>query len=190
MNVLTEDGGHLPTLHLRHALVRVQDEDIDVFAVLAPFDGRRAGVAGGSADDHHALAALFQHVVEQATEQLQGKVLERQGRAVEQLQYPLVAVQLAQRCDGAMGKHAVRLFQDLFKIRIRNAAGDERAHHSESQLVIRQAGPGGDFFLGEAWQVFGHIQAAVGGKACQQNVLEIQGRCLAAGADVTHDWLL
>ena len=112
------------------------------------------------------------------------------GRAVEQLQDPLIAIQLAQRCDGVVGKHAIGFFQNLFKVRIRNATGDERAHHPEGQFVVRQAGPRSDFFLGEAWQVLRHVQAAVSGKACQQNVFEIQGRCLAAGADITHDWLL
>jgi len=52
--------------------------------------------------------------------------------------------------------------------------------------VIRQAGPGSDFFLGEARQVFRHIEAAVRGQTGQQDIFEIQGRCLAAGADVTH----
>ncbi|MNQ89728.1 hypothetical protein D3C85_1050440 [compost metagenome] len=187
MDVLAENRGHLATLHLGHTVVRVQDEDVDVFAVLAAFDGGRAGITGSSADDHHALAALFQHVVEQTTEQLQGEVLERQGRAVEQLQHPFVAVQLTQRRNGAVGEHAVGFFKNLFEIGVRNAAGDERAHDAEGQFVIRQAGPGGDFLLGETWQVFRDVQTAVGGKTSQQDVFEIQGRCLAAGTDVTHD---
>ena len=75
VNVVAEDGGHLPALHFRHALVRVQDEDIDVLATAAAFDGSRTGVTGGGSHDHHALATLGQHVVEQTAEQLQGEIL-------------------------------------------------------------------------------------------------------------------
>src|SRR5450830_634811 len=190
VDVVAEQGGHLPALHLGHPLVRVEDEDVDVLAMLAAFDGGRTGVTGGGADDHHALATFGQHVVEQATEQLQGEVLERQGRAVEQLQHPFVAVQLAQWGYGTVGESAVGFLKDLLEVRIRNAAGDERAHDPERQFVIRQAGPGSDFFLGEAWQVFRHIEAAVAGEARQQHVFEVQGRCLAAGTDVTHEKFL
>ncbi len=85
----------------------MQDEDVDVLAAAAAFDRRRAGIAGGGADDHHALATLGQYVVEQATEQLQGEILERQGRAVEQLHHPFVAIQLPQRRNRAVGEYAL-----------------------------------------------------------------------------------
>ncbi|MNE09985.1 hypothetical protein D3C80_1026800 [compost metagenome] len=186
VDVVAEDGGHLAALHFGHAVVRVQDEDVDVLAAAAAFDGGRAGVAGGGAQDHHALAALDQHMVEQAAEQLQGEVLEGQGRAVEQLQHPLVAVQLAQRRHGVVVEGAVGFLEDLLEVGVGNAAGDEGAHHAEGQLVVRQAGPGGDFFLGEARQVFRYVEAAVAGQASQQHVFEVQGRCLAAGTDIAH----
>ncbi|MNZ86221.1 hypothetical protein D3C78_1050380 [compost metagenome] len=105
---------------------------------------------------------------------------------MEQLQHPFVTVQLTQRCNGAMGEHAVGFFKDFLEISVWNAAGDKRAHDAEGQLVIWQTGPGSDFLLGETWQVFRDVQTAVGGKACQQDVFEIQGRCLAAGTDVAH----
>jgi len=34
---------------------------------------------------------------------------------------------------------------------------------------------------------FSDVQTAVSGQTGQQDVFEIQGRCLAAGTDVTHD---
>lgn len=186
VDVLAQDGGHLPTLHFRNPVVRVQDEDVDVIATLAAFDGRRAGIAGSGADDHHALAALLQDVIQQATQQLQGEVLERQGRAVEQLHHPFVAIELAQRCHRAMGEDAVGFLEDLLEVGIGDAAADEWAHDPERQLVIRQASPRGDFFLGETRQVLRHIETAIAGQTGQQYIFEIQGRCLAAGADVTH----
>ncbi len=186
VDVLAEDRRHLPTLHFRYTLMRVQDEDVDVFAVLAAFDGRRTGVTRGGTDNHHALAALFQHVIEQATEQLQGEVLERRGRAVEQLKHPFITVQLTQWRHGAVGEHAVGFFENLLEIGVRNAAGDKRAHHPERQFVIRQAGPGSDLFLSETWQVFRDVQTAVGRQTGQQDLFEIQGRGLAASTDITH----
>ncbi|MNF84480.1 hypothetical protein D3C84_668440 [compost metagenome] len=166
--------------------MRVHDEDVDVVAGLAAFDGGRAGVAGGGAHDHHALVALGQHVVEQTAEQLQGEVLERQGRALEQLEHPLVGAQLGQRRHCLVGEHAVGVFQNLLEVGIGDAAGDERAHHPEGQLVVRQAGPGGDLLDGEARQVFRHVEATVAGEAREQHVFEVEGRRLAAGTDIAH----
>ncbi|MNC47807.1 hypothetical protein D3C75_968900 [compost metagenome] len=105
---------------------------------------------------------------------------------MEQLQHPFVAVQLTQRGNRGVGELAVGFFEDLLEVGVGDAAFDERAHHPEGQLVVGQAGPRGDFFLGEAWQVFRHVEAAVAGQASQQHVFEIQGRCLAAGTDIAH----
>ena len=58
---------------------------------------------------------------------------------MEQLEHPLVAVQLAQRGNGAMGENAIGLFQDFLEVGIRNAAGNEWSHDPERQFVIRQA---------------------------------------------------
>ena len=190
VNVLAEDGRHLPTLNFRNAVVRMQNEDVDVVATTAPFDGGRTGITRGGTEDHHALATLLQHIIEQATEQLQSKILERQRRAVEQLEHPFVTVELTQRRNSAVGERTVGFFKDILEVHIRNATADKRAHHPECQLVVWQAGPGGNFFLSEAWQVFWHVQAAIAGQTGQQDIFEIQGRCLAAGTDITHDWLL
>ena len=186
VDVVAKDAGHLATLHLGHPVVRVHDEDVDVLAGFASLNSRRTGITRGGAHDHHALATLDQEIVEQTAQQLQGKVLERQGRAVEQLHHPLVAVQLTQRGNCLVLKDAVGVLQNLFEIGVRNAASDERAHHVERQLVVRQTGPGCDLLLGETRQVLGHIQTAVRGQTGQQHVFEIQGRSLATGTDITH----
>src|SRR5690606_29004209 len=94
VDVVAEDGGHLPALHIGHSLVRMQDEDVHALAATASLNGRRAGVTRGGTDDYRTLATLGQEVIQQTTQQLQGEVLERQGRAVEQLHHPLVGIQL------------------------------------------------------------------------------------------------
>ena len=40
VDVVTLDGGHLPPLHLRHPVMRMEDEDIHMVAALAALNGR------------------------------------------------------------------------------------------------------------------------------------------------------
>ena len=84
-DVVGEHRGHLATLHFGDAVVGVQNENIEVVAVAAAFDGRRAGVARGGAHDHRAFTTLFQEVIQQSPQQLQRHVFKRQRRAVELL---------------------------------------------------------------------------------------------------------
>ena len=105
---------------------------------------------------------------------------------MEQLHHPLVAVQLAQRGNRLVLKDAVGVLQNLFEVRIRDAAGNKRTHDVERQLVIRQTGPRRDLLLGKARQILGDVQTTVRGQTSQQNVFKIQGRSLATGTDITH----
>src|SRR5207302_546205 len=67
----------------------------------------RAGIARGRADYRHMLAAPRQHRIEQQPDELQGKVLEGERRAVEQLQEPEPPVELHQGRDCGMTEIAV-----------------------------------------------------------------------------------
>src|SRR5690606_4108580 len=78
------------------------------------------------------------------------------------------------------------VLEDLLEVGVGNAAGDERAHHPEGQLVIGQPRPGGDLLDGKARQILRHVEAAITGQTSQQYVFEIQGRRLAAGTDIAH----
>ena len=60
-------------------------------------------------DDRRARAALGQHVVHQAREQLHGHVLERQRRPVEQLENEAVGSDLDQRRDGRVAEGGIGL---------------------------------------------------------------------------------
>ena len=80
--------------------------------LLAPgdrVDRGRAGVAAGRADDRQVLSAAGEEFLEQQAEQLQRDILERQRRAVEQLEQPLPLVELDQRGDRGVGEAAVGL---------------------------------------------------------------------------------
>ena len=51
------DRRHLPALDVRHAAMRVEDEDIDLIEALEGLDGGAARIARGRADDRGAGAA-------------------------------------------------------------------------------------------------------------------------------------
>jgi hypothetical protein len=72
-------------------------------------DRRRAGVAARGTDDRDPFAPLREHVVEQAAHELQGDVLERERRAVEQLEHEVVVVDLHERHGGRVAERGVRL---------------------------------------------------------------------------------
>ena len=186
VNVVTGHGGHLPALHFRDALVRVQDKDVHVLAPAAALDGGRTGITGGGTHDHHVLLTLFQHVVQQAAEQLQGEILERQRGATEQLHHPFIGVQLHQRGHRLVGEHAVGVFQHCPEIIFGNSLFHERVHHVKRQIGVGQPAPAADFFQAEMRQGFGHVQPAIAGQAGQQNVFKTQTGGLAPCTDVSH----
>ena len=57
MDVRRVDRRHLPALHLRHAPMRVEDEDVDLIEALERLDRGAAGIARGRADDGGARAS-------------------------------------------------------------------------------------------------------------------------------------
>ena len=65
--------------------MRVQDHDVDVFAVSEGLDGGGPGIARGRANDGYPSTLTSKLEVEQPTKQLHGDIFERQRRAVEQL---------------------------------------------------------------------------------------------------------
>ena len=87
--------------------MRIEDEDVDLGEAAERFDGGGAGVAGGRADDGRALAALLQHVVHHAAEQLHRQILEGERRAVEQFEHEEIVGDLRQRRDGAVAKAGI-----------------------------------------------------------------------------------
>ena len=70
-------------------------------------DRRRAGIAGGRADDRHTAPASASIVVHQPRDQLHRHVLERQGRAVKQLQHELIGTDLAERNHRRMAERGI-----------------------------------------------------------------------------------
>src|SRR5690606_13824460 len=120
VNFFAEYRRHLTTLYVGDATIRMQNKYIDILAALAALDRRRAGIARGRAHNHDFALIAFQHVVEQPTEHLQRKILERQRRPLMQLHHPLIVIELYQWCDRGMAKIDIGIVDDRFQIGIRN----------------------------------------------------------------------
>ena len=86
-------------------------------------DRGAAGIARGRDHDGGALAALGQHVVHQPREQLHRDVLERQRRAVEQLEHELIGPDLNERHHRGMAERGVGLVRHAAEIGVGNLAG-------------------------------------------------------------------
>ena len=102
---------HLPALHRRDAAVGKEDGDVDPLAAAKRLDRRAAGIAGGRADDGRALAALGEHMVHEAGEELHRHVLEGERRPVEELEQEMVRPDLDERRDRVVPEGRVGLVE-------------------------------------------------------------------------------
>ena len=74
----------------------------------ARLDGRRSRVPGRRDDERDPLGPATQLGVEHPPEQLEGDVLERERRAVEELEQPHVLIELDERAHGLVVERRVR----------------------------------------------------------------------------------
>ena len=140
VHVGVEDRCHLPALHLGYASRGVQHVDVEVGAATAGLDRGRAGVTRGRDDDRRTLAPASELAVHEAPDQLQGDVLERERRPVEQLEQPRVVGQLHERAHGVVAERRVGVETRLGEV-VAVDAVDERPDHRSSRLGIRRGSP-------------------------------------------------
>ena len=144
VDVVIRRGRHHPPLHVGDAALREQHEQVGPLAAAKRLDRGAAGVAGGRDHDGGALAARRQRMIHQPREQLHGHVLERQRRAVEQLEQEGVGADLRQRHDGGMAERAVGLAGEPRQVRLGDRIADERPDHLDRHLGIGPAGKARD----------------------------------------------
>ena len=154
--------------------MRKQHDQIDILEALERIDRGAAGIARGSDHDGGALRALGQHVIHQPRDQLHRDVLERQGRAVKQLQHELMRTDLGQRHHRRMAERGIGLVGHAAEIGVGNFAADERADHIDRDFPIGPAEKPGDGFRRKLRPDFRHVEAAVAGKPGQHHVAEAQ----------------
>ncbi len=124
--------------------MRKQHDQIDIVETGERIDRSAPGVARGRDHDGGALAALGQHMIHQPRDQLHRHVLERQRRAVKQLQHELIGTDLVERHHGGMAERGIGLVGHAAEIGVRDFAADKRADHIDRDFPIGPAEKPGD----------------------------------------------
>ncbi len=176
MNIAGAGGGHHPALHIGDTPVWKQHDQIDIGKTGERIDRGAAGIAGGCDHDGGTLRPLRQHVIHQPRDQLHRDVLERQGRAVKQLQQELIGTDLIERHHCGMAECRVGFIGHAPEIRIGNLAADKRADHIDSDFPIRPAGKSSDGLRRKLRPGFRHVETAIAGEPGQHHVAETKGR--------------
>jgi hypothetical protein len=176
--------GHLQFLHRGDLAVRMEDEDVDAALAAHPVDRRAAGVTGGGAEDVHVAAALAEQVFKEVAEQLQGHVLEGQGRAVEELEDVDVAL-LDHRGDLRVSEAGIGTVDQPLEVG-RGDVVDEARDDLEGQFRVGQAAQCGEVAGGQTGNLFRQEQAAVFGQPHHHRLLEGNAADLAAGTEIAH----
>ena len=165
---------HHPPLHVGDAPVREQHDQIDIVETRERIDRGAAGIARGRDHDGGALVALGQHVIHQPRDQLHRDVLERQRRAVEQLQHELIGPDLVERHHRRMAEGRVGFVRHAAEIGVGDFARGERPDHVDRDFPIGPAEKSGDGLGRELRPDLGHVEAAVAGKPGQHHIAETQ----------------
>jgi hypothetical protein len=187
VDVRRQHRGHLAALHVGHPALGMQHEDVDAVSPGDCVDRGAAGVARRRADDGQRLGAAHQEFLEQQPEQLERDVLERQRRAVEQLEQEMAVVELDQRRHRGLGEAAIGLRAQFAQLVFAQVVAGERRHHPNRGLDIGKALQPLDLLAREARPAGRNIQAAVARQAGKRDVTETKQRRGASGALILHD---
>lgn len=185
MHVGVQHRGHLGLLDGADLALRVHDEDRHILLAAQTIDGSRARVAARGANDGQVLLVALglalipphEEVFEQVAQELQGDVLEGEGRAVEQFKQVDVALLVEGHGRGAVlgAEGGVALADELLEVGGRDLGGrDVEREDGEGQLLERVVLPGRGPVGGQGGDLLGDEQAAIVGEALQDDILEGQ----------------
>ena len=166
VDVRRVEGGHLATLDLTRSALRKEDDDVDPVAVANGVHGCRPGVARCRPHDGHSLISPFELMVEQAAEQLQGDIFERQGRTVEELEQVMPGLEFNQRAHLGVREGRIGVLDHRPEVVEADRVGNEGCHHGGGDRGVvtlgrRKLRPCGR-----------QVQTTVGGEAAEQGVAE------------------
>ena len=155
---------HLHALDVRHAPLRIENENIDGVAAPKRFNGRPACITRRGADNRGALPAPSERVIHQAREQLHRHILERQRRPVEQFQQIVAVIQRHQWGDVDVRKTGISLI-DNFGKSFRLHVTSQKRHQSGFGNVLK-TGPAKTLqrLSRQFRPVIGHIKTPVTGQ--------------------------
>jgi hypothetical protein len=130
MHVIVGDRGHHAPLHFGDAPLREQHEDVGMLASAERLDRGGARISGSRDHNRCALAAGGEHMVHQASKELQGHVLEGEGGPVEELEHELAHAVLSQRGDCRMPEIAVGFTRNPGEVMLGMVSAAMRGHSS------------------------------------------------------------
>ena len=134
------DGRHLPPLHLAHAALGIEHDDLGAAARGEARDGRRARVARGRGEHRDAARRAASRTWSKSLpDELQREILEGQRRPVEELQQPLAGVELDERADGGVPEARVGLVAQALEQRGLELVARERADDGRGHARVRLA---------------------------------------------------
>jgi len=170
--------------------VREQYDQVDIVETGKRVDRSPPGIARGRDHDRGALRPLRQHVVHQPRDQLHRDVLERERRAVKQLQQKLIGTDLIERNHRGVTERGVGLIRHAPEIGVGNLAADKRTDDIDRDFPIGPAEKFRDGLERELRPSFRHVKTAVAGKPGQHHVAETQDGGLPPGRNVSRQTAL
>ena len=190
MDVVAGHGCHLAPLHFGNALVRMQDKDIDVLRAPAALDRGGAGITGGRTEHHHPFIATRQGAFQQPAEQLQREILERQCRAMEQFEQPLVVPELHQRRDRGVTEIRIGLGGNGTQFGGLEKALHEGLHDLGGEFGIAKRSPAQELRGLEARQRLGYVESAIGRQSGAMKFGVLVSTLLVLAMGLFPGWLM
>ena len=186
MNIGRAHRGHLAALDIAYPSLRMQHEDSYAIAVGDRVDRRRARVPARRADYGEIAGTARKELFKQPAQQLQRDVLERECRAVEQFEQPVLLIELHERGHRVVAELTVGLLAKLDQLLLRQAVADKGAHDLHRQHIVAHPAKVADFFSAKARPLARQVQPAVTGEASQRDAFEIERGRAAPGRDIFH----
>ncbi len=183
-HIVGTGAGHLALLQRRNPSVRIENEDCRTRPANQSVDGRRPGVAGGGAQHIDRLTPHLALVAVELPQQLEREVLERERRAMEQLEHLQVRPQTPERRNRRVGEPRIRPIHELPQFRRRDV---RREHPHELVAEVRVTEPRPPRQLpGQIRQLLRQEQPAVRRQPRRYGVREPERRSLTAGGNEFH----
>ena len=185
VNIGVKDRGHLSLLDGGNSAVGVKNKNRDVLLVAKTVDGGGTGITGSGTDDSNDVTvsgvfsltgiASSEEVFKEVSDELQGNVLERIGRTVEQLKQvkTQILIQGSERGDILSTESGVGLFNKSLKVGSGDLViGDVKRQNVECQLLEAEILPLLEEVLRQVRDLGGDVKASIGSKTLNDGLLK------------------
>ncbi len=125
-------------------------------------------------------------MVDDAGQELHGDVLERQRRAVPELEDEMTGLELHQRGHRRVVEPGIGGLDHGLEFVRADFVADKFGDHRKGDVLIRTVAEIVNFFCGELRPAFRNVKTAVARKARENDVTKAKRGRLAARADIPH----